>query len=207
MNDIASTGDREATVVTDGQDADEGRRAEDGDRGAGRIRRSARTVRVWASRRRRVLLVTTFGLALAVALGAAVVHVLVVRSVQQADRAGIEGLAAARTVTEQVLSYQPATQDGDIGRARGLVTGPFGQQFGTVLDSVVRPALKAGIGTRTSVTRAGIVSAEPDRVDVLVYLTQEAGRAGDDPRTNQSRAEVVVDRVDGRWLVSDLRNF
>ncbi|WP_145981241.1 hypothetical protein [Pseudonocardia sp. HH130629-09] len=101
--------------------------------------------------------VTTTAGVLAVA--AVVVHLVVVRPAQQIEQARTDGLAAARTLTEQVLSYRPASRDADLARARGLVTGDFGRQFGTVLDSVVGPALDRGVGTRTTVT--GPVSSTP----------------------------------------------
>lgn len=156
---------------------------------------------------RRAVTMTAGVLAVVVAVAAVVVHLVVVRPAQQIEQARADGLAAARTLTEQVLSYQPASRDADLARARGLVTGDFGRQFGTVLDSVVGPALDRGVGTRTTVTRAGVVDAQSDRVTTLLYLTQDASRGADDKRTTVGRAEVIVEFVGGRWLVSDLRNF
>lgn len=173
----------------------------------GRLQRAMAAARARTTSRRRLFLVSTASLAVLVLVATTALFLVAVRPAQQTEQARLEGLAAARTAVEQVLSYQPASQDADLERARGLVTGDFGRQFETVLDSVVRPALDGGIGTRTVVTRAGVVSADAERVTALLYLTQEASRAGEPPRTNLGRAEVTVQQVDGRWLVSDLRNF
>ncbi|MER5674732.1 hypothetical protein [Pseudonocardia alni] len=175
-------------------------------RGA-RLRAALGAARRGLSRRRRTLLWTTTVVSVLLLVAAAVLYAAVVRPAQQTEQARVDGLAAARTGVEQVLSYQPASKDADVARARGLVTGDFGRQFDSVLDSVVRPALDRGVGTRTVVTRAGVVSADADRVTALLYFTQEAARTGEPPRTTAGRAEVTVQRVDGRWLVSDLRNF
>ncbi|WP_224393067.1 hypothetical protein [Pseudonocardia sp. ICBG1293] len=175
-------------------------------RGA-RLRAAAGSVRRGAAPRRRVLLWTTAMVSVLLLVAATVLYAAVVRPAQQTEQARVDGLTAARTGVEQVLSYQPASKDADVARARGLVTGDFGRQFDSVLDSVVRPALDRGVGTRTVVTRAGVVSAGADRVTALLYFTQEAARPGEPPRTTAGRAEVTVQRVDGRWLVSDLRNF
>ncbi|WP_308816524.1 hypothetical protein [Pseudonocardia alni] len=175
-------------------------------RGA-RLRAALGAARRGVSRRRRTLLWTTTVVSVLLLVAAAVLYAAVVRPAQQTGQARVDGLAAARTGVEQVLSYQPASKDADVARARGLVTGDFGRQFDSVLDSVVRPALDRGVGTRTVVTRAGVVSGDADRVTALLYFTQEAARTGEPPRTTAGRAEVTVQRVDGRWLVSDLRNF
>ncbi|ALL79715.1 hypothetical protein AD006_31705 (plasmid) [Pseudonocardia sp. EC080610-09] len=215
----------EAPVVSPDQDpaggADEQDTPDTGqpDREAGRARgarlttllagvgRLGTAIRTKAVRRRRILLVAIGALAVLLLAASAVLYFVVVRPAQQTEQARVDGLAAARSAVEQVLTYQPASQGPDLERARSLVTGDFGNQFDMVLDTVVRPALEGGVGTRTVVTRAGVVSADTDRVTALLYLTQEASRGDETPRTNAGRAEVTVQRVDGRWLVSDLRNF
>lgn len=173
----------------------------------GGLRRAGTAIRAGAARRRRILLASIATVAVLLLATSAVLYLAVVRPEQQAEQARVDGLTAARGAVEQILTYQPASQGPDLERARGLVTGDFGNQFEMVLNTVVRPALKGGVGTRTVVTRAGVVSADTDRVTALLYLTQQASRADEPPRTNAGRAEVTVQRVDGRWLVSDLRNF
>lgn len=181
--------------------------------GAARLLRAAGTrFRAAAAglsvRRRRTVLVVAAVLAVALVAATAVLHLALVRPHDRLEQARADGLAAARARTEQVLSFTPETLQADLDRAGESVTGEFGDDFRRLLAQFVEPAVKRGVGTRTTVTRAGVVTADEDTVTALLFLNQAATSSAENAeRVNRSRVQVTVERIAGQWLISDLRNL
>lgn len=117
---------------------------------------------------------------------------------------------AARTNTEQLLSVNVVSLDADLARAQTLVTEPFATLFKHTATEVIAPATRdRQLLTRTEVPHAAVISAEPDRAEVLVYLNQSTSSAiqPGPPEITTSQVRETLTRVGERWLISDFQPF
>lgn len=131
----------------------------------------------------------------------------------QAQRAGAvadaraDALAAAEKRVPDLLSYDAATLEEDLRRARSQTTGAFTADYGRILDDVVAPQAKArSISTRAVVSAAGVVRGNRDEVVVLLFLTQTTttGGGADGTSVAGSRVEVTMRPADGGWKIGSL---
>ncbi|MGA5542460.1 hypothetical protein ACPCIR_11460 [Mycobacterium sp. NPDC051198] len=126
-------------------------------------------------------------------------------SIRDAQSARIESVKAATETTVQMLTYHPETVENDLAAARDQMTGAFRDSYTKLTSDVVIPGSKEKhISAIATVPAASSVSASSDHAVVLVFINQ-AIVVGDDPPSNTaSSARVTLDKVDQRWLVSDL---
>jgi Mce-associated membrane protein len=171
-----------------------------------RARQAAERRALARSPRARTVRLALLGAVVVAALVAVGVLGVMLQHRHAVDVARVEGLDQARQRTEQVLSYTPQTAAQDVERAREGVTGPFADQFGSLLDQLVQPALARGLSTQTRVTQASVVSADGDRVEALLFLEQTATAPGQQPRVTPSMARVTASSVAGQWLISGLES-
>ncbi|MBB5893728.1 hypothetical protein [Kutzneria kofuensis] len=149
------------------------------------------------------------GIAAAAVLGLGAAVFLLYQRVEQAsevDAARQSAVDAARTRLPQLLSYDFHTLDRDLAGARSGTTGTFRDQFAELATKVVAPAAQQQqIVTRTTVAGTSVVSAETDRVVLLVFLDQVTQTKADpSARIDGARVRATLQRQDGQWLVSEL---
>lgn len=124
------------------------------------------------------------------------------------ERSAAAAMEAARTGMTQVLSYDSATLDADLGRARQLVTGAFAEQVEQTARDVMSPASRNNtFSAVATITRSAVVSAESGRVDVLLMVDQTFRTSGQ-PDPESRRLQLVVTMTpgpDGRWLISEMQ--
>ncbi len=118
--------------------------------------------------------------------------------------ASTEAARAATEGTVALLSYGPDTVNGDLFAVRDRLTGDFLSAFTSLADEVVIPGAKQQqIFSAASVPATATVSASPDHAVVLVFVNQTTTVADDPPTLTASSVRVTLDKVDGRWLISD----
>ncbi|MDT2008515.1 hypothetical protein FXW78_37435 [Rhodococcus opacus] len=111
----------------------------------------------------------------------------------------------AADITPAVLSYRPETVDADVAKAKSNLTGAFLEYFDKYTAETVIPSSKAEqTSTDWTTSGAALIQAEPDSAVVLLYLDGEIRRAGGQPEDEASTVRVHLDKVDGRWLISQL---
>lgn len=125
---------------------------------------------------------------------------------QPLEEARMAALAAARANVGTVLSYSAGTVEADLARSQQLLTGSFAVDFQTLANQTVVPAAKRDkVTTTATVSEAGVVNADDDRVTVLLFVTQSTtSTLLKSPKVDGSRVEVVMTRVGGTWLISSL---
>ncbi|WP_156409413.1 hypothetical protein [Mycobacterium sp. Root265] len=123
---------------------------------------------------------------------------------REALMAGPEAVRAATESTIAMLSYSSDTVEGDLLPVRDQLTGDFRDSFTTLVNDVVIPSAreKKTFSTAT-VPAAASVSADSTHALVLVYVNQTTVIADDPPTDTASSVKVALERIDGRWLVSD----
>ncbi|HEY2225869.1 hypothetical protein [Actinomycetospora sp.] len=148
------------------------------------------------------------GLAVVVLAAAVVVGLLAKRAVVagETDAAARDGAQAAGALTPVLLGYDWRTVEADAERIDSVTTGPFAEQNHAIVAGLVVPAAVDGHATSTAtVSRVGVVSSAPDRVETVVLYTQTTTRDGaPSARSDARSARVVLEPGpdDGRWLVA-----
>ena len=158
-----------------------------------------------ASRTRLLATRILAGTAVALLVLVVALAVLTVRD-SRVERARAEGSAAALELTPRLLTYDYRSLADDAARAQAAVTGAFADQYRQYADQLLAPnAKEQNFVTKATVRNGAVVSAETDKVVVLVFLDQATtSKALTAPRLDNVGVRVTVSDVDGKWLVSQL---
>lgn len=118
--------------------------------------------------------------------------------------AGPESVRVATEGTVAMLSYSPETVDTDLLPVRDRLTGDFRNSFTALVNDVVIPgAREQQIFSTATVPAASSISADSTHATVLIYVNQTTVIGGDPPTDTASSIKVALERIDGRWLISD----
>ena len=122
---------------------------------------------------------------------------------RDAQTARVQSVQAARDATVALLSYTPADVDEQLVAARDLLTGDFRNSYTSLTNDVVIPGAKQQqITAVATVPAASSVSATVDHAVVLVFVNQTTTVGSGAPTDLASTVRVTLDKVDGRWLIS-----
>jgi Mce-associated membrane protein len=116
--------------------------------------------------------------------------------------------AAAERAAAAILAYDHETLEADRDNAARFMTGDYRTEyldtFGLVLDNA--PKVKAVV--EAQVRASGVVHADADRVDVLLFVNQTTtSTANDEPQTALNRVRMTMQEQDGTWLVDDITSY
>ena len=126
-------------------------------------------------------------------------------SVRDSDAAAIESVQSATANTIKMLSYEPQTAERDLGAARAGLTGPFRESYTQLTNDVVIPGSRQkNITAVATVPAASSVSASENHAVTLLFVNQTITVGNDAPSSTASAVKVTLDKVAGRWLISDL---
>jgi Mce-associated membrane protein len=124
-------------------------------------------------------------------------------STRNSQIAGIEAVAAAKDAAVALLSYKPDSAEKDLDAARDRLTGSFKESYTQLTHDVVIPGAKEKhISSVATVPAAASVSASQKRAVVVLFVNQTTIVGNDAPTDSQSSVRVTLDKIDGRWLVS-----
>lgn len=142
---------------------------------------------------------------LVLALGAAATFGVLYQRRAAVDSAAETALATARSYAVTVTSYDYRGLDRNFADVLDGATGEFKDQYAGA-SSALRQLIAEAQATATgTVLDAGVRSAGPDRVEVLLFVDQSVTNAATPrPRIDRNRMSMVLERHDGRWLVSTL---
>ena len=120
------------------------------------------------------------------------------------SRAAAEAsVRAASDSTIAILSYKPETVDRDLKAAADRLAEPFRQQYTQLVNDVVAPGAKQQhITAVATVPAAASVLATGKHAVVLVFVDQVTTIGNDAPTQSTSSVRVNLEKVDGRWLIS-----
>jgi Mce-associated membrane protein len=124
-------------------------------------------------------------------------------SVRDAQVASAESARAATDGTIALLSYRPDTVQKDLEIAQGRLTGSFLDSYKSLTHDVVIPGAKQKqISAVPTVPAAAPTSATENHAVVLLFVDQTVIVGKDAPTNTASTVRVTLDKVDGRWLIS-----
>ncbi len=122
---------------------------------------------------------------------------------RESRAAAEESIRAASDSTIAILSYKPETVDQDLKAAADRLAEPFRQQYTQLVTDVVAPGAKQQhISAVATVPAAASVWATGKQAVVLVFVDQTTTIGSDAPTQSTSSVRVSLDKVDGRWLIT-----
>jgi Mce-associated membrane protein len=150
----------------------------------------------------RALVVALPALALILALGVGYLKWLD-GSARESSAAAEQSIRAASDSTIAILSYKPETVDQQLKAAADRLSEPFRQQYTQLVNDVVAPGAKQQhISAVATVPAAAAVWATGKQAVVLVFVDQTTTIGTDAPTQSTSSVRVSLEKVDGRWLIS-----
>lgn len=124
-------------------------------------------------------------------------------TIRDSGTARTESVQAARDGTVALLSYTPANVDQKLVAARDLLTGDFRNAYTGLTNDVVIPGAKQQqITAVATVPAAASVSATINHAVALVFVNQTTTIGSSAPSALASTVRVTLDKVNGRWLIS-----
>jgi Mce-associated membrane protein len=124
-------------------------------------------------------------------------------SARESGAARTESVRAATDSTIALLSYKPDTVEKDLDAARGRLTGSFLNVYTSLTHDVVIPGAKQKqISAIATVPAAASTSATENHAVVLLFVNQTVTIGQDAPTNTASSVRVTLDKVGGRWLIS-----
>jgi Mce-associated membrane protein len=126
-------------------------------------------------------------------------------SARQSDLAGTASVQAASESTVALLSYKQDTVDNDVAAARERLTGNFKDAYNSLTrDVVIAGAKQKQISTVATVPAGASVSATENHAVVLVFVDQTLTMGNAAPTDTASSVRVTLDKIAGRWLISEV---
>jgi Mce-associated membrane protein len=124
-------------------------------------------------------------------------------SAQASGTAAAESVRTASESTIAILSYRSDSVDRDLAAASDRLTGGFREQYKQLVGDVVAPGAKQQhITAIAKVPAAASVSADQDHAVVMVFVDQTTTIGDDAPTQTTSSVRVTLDKVRGKWLIS-----
>jgi Mce-associated membrane protein len=124
-------------------------------------------------------------------------------SVRAAQAARAESVQAAMDSTVALLSYRPDTVQKDLDAAKTRLTGTFLTAYSSLTHDVVIPGAKQKqISAVATVPAAASTSATANHALVLLFVNQTIIVGDGAPTSTASSVRVTLDKIDGRWLIS-----
>ncbi|MGS2618575.1 hypothetical protein ACVCAH_29200 [Micromonospora sp. LZ34] len=151
----------------------------------------------------RVRLIPALVTAILLAAGVATAGWYADRAADRRDTAVRQALATAPAAAKAIFSYDYRTFDDSVANARTFTTGAFAEEYAQTTATLKETAAKQQAVVLAEVTSTGVVSADADRVELLVYLNQyrrNVTTAGE--KVDQNRVVLTLERVDGDWKVT-----
>jgi Mce-associated membrane protein len=126
------------------------------------------------------------------------------QSFRSSQNAATESLAAAKESTVAILSYQADSAGQTLVAARDRLTAPYKDAYTKLTDEVVIPgATKDHVSVTATVPAAASVSATPRHAVVTLFVDQAAAIGKDAPTSTASSIRVTLEKISGRWLISE----
>ncbi|MGE2719613.1 hypothetical protein [Mycolicibacterium celeriflavum] len=119
--------------------------------------------------------------------------------------AGQQALVAAQQYAVVLTSVDAAKLDENFAAVLDGATGGFKQMYSESSNQLKQALIDNKARADGKVIAAGIKSATTDKVEVMLFLDQSVTNAlNPEPRLDRNRIVITMEKVDGRWLASDV---
>ncbi|MFD6195201.1 hypothetical protein ACFWE3_00700 [Mycobacteriaceae bacterium NPDC060252] len=116
-----------------------------------------------------------------------------------------EALTAAQDFANAMITIDSAKIDDGFNQTLDRSTGAFKKNYEESRASLRQVMIENKASAKGVVLAAAVKSATPDKVEVLMFIDQAvANVAIPGGQLDRSRVQVTMEKVDGRWLASDV---
>jgi Mce-associated membrane protein len=126
------------------------------------------------------------------------------------NSARTSALAASRSYSVELASYDYHHLDQDFGKVLNDSTPAFKQTFSRSSAALKTILTRYNATAKADVIAAGLVSGSTNRAVALVFLNQtvtNSTQKSGQPTTTQSRVEMTLLHQHGRWLIDQVSLF
>jgi Mce-associated membrane protein len=121
----------------------------------------------------------------------------------QRDTAIRQALASAPPAAKAIFSYDYRNFDASIANGRTFVTGTFADEYAQTTAALKSTAVSEQAVVLAEVSATGVVRADTERVELLVYLNQYRRNVNTtSEKVDQNRVVLELSRVGKEWKVS-----
>ena len=123
-----------------------------------------------------------------------------------AERTREEVRTEARDLVLSLTTFEGATIEEWVADAQSRATGDYAEQLTTLFDQSLRDALREQeVVSRGEVDQLFVQNVDGDEASVFALVTQTIVNATtSDPVQDELRMDITMERVEGRWLASDV---
>jgi Mce-associated membrane protein len=116
-------------------------------------------------------------------------------------------LVAARTQATNFFSLDYRHANADVDRILALATDPLKKDYASRRQEVVDGVTQKKLVVTATIPRDGaaVELSDGNHGQVLVAVDVSTGTVGGATTTNRYRTRILLTRVNGRWLVSDVK--
>ena len=119
------------------------------------------------------------------------------------DQAEQQAVATAKDYAVTLTSIDSGSIDQNFSEVLNGATGEFKDMYSRSSNQLKQMLVDNKATSKGVVVDAGVKSATTDRVVVMLFVDQSiTNTASPEPRVDRSRVLMTMDKVDGRWLVS-----
>lgn len=123
------------------------------------------------------------------------------------DQARAQAPTAASRQAAVMLTYDYGSAKAELTKAADGLTGDFRNDYLNLVDKVIAPgAEQKQLTVKVDVRAAAVVTAEPDKATVLVFLNQmTTSKDNAQAVVTPSRVRMDMRKVNGQWLAASLQ--
>lgn len=123
-----------------------------------------------------------------------------------AERAREDVRQQATDLVLSLTTFEGETIEEWVADAQARATGDYAEQLSTLFDQSLRDALREQeVVSRGEVDRLFVQNVDGDEASVFALVTQTIVNATTtDPVQDELRMDITMERVDDRWLASDV---
>lgn len=121
----------------------------------------------------------------------------------EAEAAARECAAVAPAAAAALFSYDYRTFDASTASGRSFAAGTFAEEYARTTASLKEAAVKEQAVVTAQVTGTSVVTAAPDRVELLVFVNQYRRNVNiTGEKVDQNRVVLTFTRTGGAWKVT-----
>lgn len=120
--------------------------------------------------------------------------------------ATVEVTEAATTAIESMHRYSFETVDEDFEQMRSVLTPKMQEEFDVTAQVTKEAILQTRTATDVQVQQLGVSMLDGDRAEVAAYIMVSATGDGIVQDSAAAPVSVSMTKIDGRWLISELRD-
>lgn len=154
---------------------------------------------------RRTLVAAVGAALLVAAVGAAAVLGWELRQQRAIDDAGRQALAAAQQYAVILTSVDSAKLDENFAATLNGATGEFKDMYNQSSAQLKQVLLDSKAKADGKIIAAGVKSATANKVEVMLFVDQAVTNTlNPEPRIDRNRLLLTMEKVNGRWLASNV---